>query len=260
MPPDKRLGRAMSEGYDQFWAGYLGVETSAWSVPGVSVNGHVGLRGYRGVWFFLRHKRLVVSAPDGWVPHIRKYFPSALPFDNATEEAPLRELFGDHFERRIGPAFQGSLRREDFVPIKAGNVRQPTVDDIQAIATFRAQCVDGEVESGVDKAPLYRAAYFKGCQITALSGYRAWSDVAGDPCVLTHPQYRGRGWGTAVVSMTVELALNDGKVVLYQTLESNTAAVKIAKRVGYEQYARHVAVRLNAEAPENSWRSTSSPP
>jgi hypothetical protein len=95
----------MIEPYDRFWAEFLGVEPSDWTVPGASVNAHVGLTGYCGVWFFRRRDRLVVSAPDGWVPHLRLRLAHASPADTATEEAALRELFGDDFIRRIRPVF-----------------------------------------------------------------------------------------------------------------------------------------------------------
>ena len=121
-----------------------------------------------------------------------------------------------------------------------------------AKSAFRAECgEEGTAASGLDAATLYQAAYFINGRVAALSGYRPWSDQAGGPCVLTHPEYRGRGCGTAVVSMTVELALAAGKLLLYQTLESNTAAVKLAQRLGYERYAQHVAVPLKANAPSN---------
>ena len=90
----------MTEPYDRFWAEYLGVNPSDWGVPGVSVNAHVGLEDYRGVWFFRRRDRLVVSAPDGWVSHIRQYLANASPYDNLAEDAPLREIFVRRSKRR----------------------------------------------------------------------------------------------------------------------------------------------------------------
>jgi GNAT superfamily N-acetyltransferase len=245
----------VTEPYDRFWAEYLGVQRSDWSVPGVSVNAHVGLEGYRGVWFFRRRDRLVVSAPDGWVPHISQYLANLSQYDRVAEEASLRELFGDDFDRHIGPAFQGALSPTHFRPFKSRSVRQPAAGDLPAIHAFLAECgEEGTADSGLDAATLYQAAYFNNGRIAALSGYRPWNDLAGGPCVLTHLEYRGRGWGTAVVSMTVELALAAGKLLLYQTLESNTAAVKLAQRLGYERYAQHVAVRLKAHAPLNPLR------
>jgi len=46
----------------------------------------------------------------------------------------------------------------------------------------------------------------------------------------------------------VERALNKGKLLLYQTLEGNIGAVRIARRLGYEQYGRHVEVHLRNDA------------
>ena len=61
-----------------------------------------------------------------------------------------------------------------------------------------------------------------------MAGYRPWTDIAGDPCVLTHPGFQGRGYGTAAVSAVVEQGLKEGRLRLYQTLEANRGAVKIA--------------------------------
>jgi predicted GNAT family acetyltransferase len=74
---------------------------------------------------------------------------------------------------------------------------------------------------------------------------------AGGPCILTHRAHRGRGWATATTSAVVGRALQEGKLLLYQTLETNMASISIARRLGFEQYARHVAVRLRAETPSN---------
>jgi predicted GNAT family acetyltransferase len=105
--------------------------------------------------------------------------------------------------------------------------------------------------SGLDEVKHHMAARFAGKNIVAMAGYRPWSDQAGDPCVLTHPEFRGQGYGTAVVSPVVEAALENGKLLLYQTLEANRGAVQIALKLGYEQYARHVAIRLKRESPPN---------
>jgi predicted GNAT family acetyltransferase len=78
----------------------------------------------------------------------------------------------------------------------------------------------------------------------ALAGFRQQSDTVGDPGIITHPESRGRGYATAAASRVVENAIELGRLVLYVTLESNIAAVSVATRLGFEQYATHVAVRL----------------
>jgi GNAT superfamily N-acetyltransferase len=240
------------EDYDRFWAEYLGVDPSDWSRPGLSVNAHAGLKGYRGVWFFTRCERTVVSAPTGWVGYLQRCLDTRSWHDVAIEESQTRAIFGDAFDRHIGPAFQGSLDPDRFRPVTHPEVRPPTASDSDAVVAFASECRDaGWDYYGLEEATLYRSAWFEGRRVVAMAAYRAWSEVAGDPCVLTHPEYRRRGFGAAVVSATVQLALAEQKLLLYQTLESNSAAVRLAKQLGYQQYARHVAVRLLEEAPSN---------
>jgi len=79
------------------------------------MNAHVGLAGYRGVWFFMRRERLAVSAPEGWRSHINQYVANLTSYDKAAEETALRELFGEDFDRRIGPAYEElTTWRENF--------------------------------------------------------------------------------------------------------------------------------------------------
>jgi predicted GNAT family acetyltransferase len=151
---------------------------------------------------------------------------------------------GEDFDRFIGPTFQGSLDPGKFRPVSAPEVRSVQLNEA-AIDPFRAECGSSAWESsGLDEIKGRAAAYFQGTRIAAMAGYRPWSDLAGDPCVLTHPEFRGRGYGTAVVSAVVNQALQEGNLLLYQTLEANQGAMRIARTLGFKQYARRVAVRL----------------
>ena len=47
----------MSERHDLFWAEFFGIAAADLRTPGLSVVSHVGLAGFRGVWFFLRGSR-----------------------------------------------------------------------------------------------------------------------------------------------------------------------------------------------------------
>jgi hypothetical protein len=240
----------MVQSYDQhdaFWAQFLGVEVRLWQTPGVSVATHVGLAGYRGAWFFERNERIVVSAPSEWVARLEARCATQPAFAELVGEAGLRALFGAAFERSVGPAFQGALAPERFTPLESAHVRALSANDDAALGALCAACGSEDVDqSGVADAPQFRAGYFLGGEPVAVCGYRAWSDVAGDPCVLTHPDWRGRGHGAAVAGWTVARALAARRLLLYQTLESHAAAVGIARRLGFERYARHVAVRLHS--------------
>jgi GNAT superfamily N-acetyltransferase len=234
-----------TERYDRFWADYFGIAPSDWNRPGISVQGHVGLKGYQGVWFFRRLDRTVVSAPDAWLPRINSHL-ADMPGANLMEESFIQGLFAGAMERIIGPVFQGFLSPAQFRPVHTCEVQSVNEQDTELVKAFRGECGQDWDYSGLEEANQYLTAAFEGSRIVSMAGYRAWEAEAGDPCVLTHPSHRGRGYAAAVTSAVVERALEHGKMLLYQTLEANAGAIHVARRLGYEQYARHFAVRLNA--------------
>jgi hypothetical protein len=242
----------VTERYDRFWAEYLGITPAELNQPGLSIAAHVGLEGYRGVWCFRRRDRTVVSAPPGWIPHLQSRLPE-IGQEHLMDETVLREVFGCDFDRLVGPAYQGCLLPELFRPHVTPHVRFLGPDDAALIEVFRVNCGQDAWEyAGFDDATSYLAGILEGDRILSLAGYnRVWRDEAGGPCILTHRAHRGRGWATATTSAVVGRALQEGKLLLYQTLETNMASISIARRLGYEQYARHVAVRLRAETPSN---------
>ena len=65
--------------------------------------------------------------------------------------------------------------------------------------------------------------------------------------VVTHPAYRGRGYGRAAVSAATARGLEAGFIVLYQTLLANAPSVALATELGYQPYATHLAVQLTSE-------------
>jgi GNAT superfamily N-acetyltransferase len=255
-PAEQGMGRRD----ELFWAEFLAIEPQEWSTSGISYRSHVGLRGYRGFWCFRRNDRVVVSAPPGWVEPLRQVF-SGWDQERLLEPASLQAALGSAFERSIGPAFQGCLVPEQFASSAAPAVRSVTASDTDAVEVFRGECTSEEWEaSGLAAADLWQQACFEGDSIVAMAGFRAWNDHAGGPCVLTHPEVRGRGCGTAVARAVVAEALSHGKLLLYQTLDANRAAVRLALSLGYERYASHVAVRLRSEAPEFAKPTSERPP
>lgn len=233
----------MAERDDRFWANFLGCASADWQARGVSINQHRGLGDYGGLWSFRHGERVVVSAPPAWVERLRALVdPASL--DSLTDASFWQRLLGQACARVIGPAYQGCLELTEFRPQSAAAVQLVEGDASAALAEFR-QVVDADVwsDGGLEKAKGF-ALQREGGQVVAMCGYRAWNDEAGDPCVLVHPQFRGRGYGSAVVSAVVARALSAGKTLLYQTLEANVGAVGIATKLGYRQYGRHVAVRL----------------
>jgi GNAT superfamily N-acetyltransferase len=234
----------VSERHDQFWAGFFGIPASDLNSAGVSVVAHVKLAGYCGAWFFRHDDRLIVSAPEGWLAYLRENLEPDLVMDKSF----LKKLFGQHFERSIGPAFHGSLEPADFRPVFSSSVRALSDRDLQARVVFEKECgLEAWDDSGLDATTQFLVAHFENERIIAMAGLRIRADFAGDPCVLVHPDFRARGLGTLVVSAVIRLALLEDKMLLYQTLESNLGAVGLARKLGFRLYASHMAVRLTSE-------------
>lgn len=234
---------------DEFWADFLGVDPTDWGTLGVSVQPHVGLHGFRGFWCFRRNQRTVVSAPAPWVPRLAEVVQGRRHDDELMRPAFWASALPHAFDRGIGPAFQGCLDPASFRHKPNSSVRPIDDSDRVAVEEFRAACSSDWNDGGLAKAGLWKHASFEGGLIRAMAGYRAWTVDAGDPCVLTRIDARSRGCGAAVTAAVVAQALANGKLLLYQTLESNHPAVRIALSLGYERYANHLAIRLNREAP-----------
>jgi GNAT superfamily N-acetyltransferase len=240
----------VNERHDRFWGEFFGINAADLRTPGMSIVHHAGLAGYRGVWFFLRGSRLIVSAPDAWLDRLR----SGLAGEPAPPRLPshtaLVELFGTSLGRCIGPAFQGALDAGRLRVITSACVRALTSADFDVVREFRNACrADDWDDSALENAPAFRAGYLNDGHIVCMAGFRPRSATAGDPCVATLPDHRGRGYAKATVSHVLAAALADNHVVLYQTLEANAAAVGVALSLGYVRYANHIAVRLTTDEP-----------
>jgi GNAT superfamily N-acetyltransferase len=230
---------------DLFWGRFFGMDPRLLSTGGITVTEHVGLGAYRGLWSFLHRDRLVISAPPPWVENLRPRV-AGLAASSLLEEAVLRRFLGDAVDRCIGPTFHGCLEPNRFRPITHADVRGVGPEAQPEILAFAAECGNDWAVGGLEEAPACRHAVFDRGRIISLAGYRPWSDDAGDICVVTHPDHRGRGAGGGAVSAAVGSALEAGKLLLYQTLEANQPAVRIALRLGFEPYARNISVRLHS--------------
>ena len=242
-------GSSMGHRDDVYWAQFLGILPANWMGSGILFRSHVGLRGYRGLWCFRRGARVVVSAPRAWLSRLQDLW-GAWDEDRIFDVASVEESLGEDCDRCIGPSFQGCLDPACFHDVESPQVRVVVASDRAGIERFEEQCgADSWSVSGLSDVRALRYVYLDGTQVTAMAGFRDRIDNAGDISVLTHPRFRGEGRGAAVVGAVARDALASGHLVLYQTLESNRAAVKLALSLGFARYGNHLAVRLQHDAP-----------
>lgn len=233
----------MAARVDRHWARFFGVDVGLLGKPGVHVTPHARLAEYAGAWLFRRGASCIVSAPRERVPALTERLGS-----RSVAEMGQRQAVAALFPEAtgiVGPAFHASLAPDCFVPRPDPDVRTLGPDDAAQEDALRSVCPAGEWEAGGPADPAApRTGCFREGRLVSLAHLRSCGDDACDPGVITHPEWRGRACGTAAVSAAVETTLADGRLVLYQTLVSNTAAVCLARALGFDPYATHLAVRL----------------
>jgi len=242
---DRRV-RPTENRADRYWRDIFGLSPEAFGKTGILVSPHSGhLAGRNAAWVFRHGHSCIVSVPAPMVDELERSAPG-LEIERIHESESIRRLFGDRIERTVGPSYQGVCEREDFRPRNSPEVRRLVPADGASLEGLVSACPESEwEESGVDlkSEPLF--GYFVGEQITAVGGAIPWAPDAANLAVITHPEHRGKGYATPVVSAVMSHILGEGKAVLYQTLLSNAPAVRIAEKLGCRLYATLTFVALS---------------
>lgn len=160
----------------------------------------------------------------------------------------LGKVFEGQMDRIIGPTYLGHADRTDFRPVGTGGTRLLGRADDTALLRLAQACDATEWEhSGIklEESPIF--GHFLKDYLVAAGRLQSRGSHLLDVGIVTHPAHRGRGYGTAVVSAMTAYGLDQGKVMHYQTLQSNAPSMAIARVLGYQDYARTISVRLTKQ-------------
>jgi GNAT superfamily N-acetyltransferase len=232
---------------DATWVAFFGLSAALFLRPGIQVVAHHQLADYQGMWLFRHHASLCLSVPPDSVEGVRAAV-RAYTLESLFSEAGIGALLGPRIERIIGPAYQGYVERPQFRSAPHPGVRALSRTDQAALQRLADACeVDAWKHAGMAVDEPHVFGCFVHNQVVAAARYRpAWGEAATIG-VVTHPAYRRRGYGRAVVSAATAQGLEAGFIVLYQTLLGNAPSVALATSLGYQRYATHLAVRLTSE-------------
>ena len=185
---------------------------------------------------FSRKSSIIVSAPPERFPQLPSLDPS-LPFLEVCN-AIVAEL-GSDVSRVVGPAFHG-YASEPIEENSRANVR----DIVRDVAETLADSGDptGWEDSGMEAEKNHYMGYYRGENLVAIANYSIIADGVAFVGYYTHPEFRGRGFGTSVLCGAISHAVKQGLIVTYQTLFSNVGAIKSARRAGVHDYGRHMAI------------------
>ncbi len=226
----------------RYWAAETGCAAAELFREPLSVVPHGPLLAdYDGIFALFREGAARVSLPRDRFEALQARLP-----DPPFTPDELAGCFTQAGFRVIGPAFIGYARECTPCP---GAVRVLEEPDLPLAREFQAACSEEEWDHGgseVGASPASGA--FAGEALAALAGYEIWDGGIAHISVVTHPGYRGRGYGRQAVAHLAARALAAGLVPQYRTLEANTPSMRIAEALGFQCYACSVAVRLEGGA------------
>jgi GNAT superfamily N-acetyltransferase len=226
---------------DGYWARFFGCASEALRSNTVQMAVHTD---YAGCYLMEFGGAPIVSLPIG---EVERYRADIVHFQAGTVRKPalVEATFGKRVAESIGPAFIGYSDVKHFKPVSSGATRQLTVQDEKAVEMLRAACPVKEWEHGGSEfRPSAMVGAFRGQEIAALAGYELWGGQIAHIAIVAHPSFRGQGYATKAVSTLTEMVLERRLVPQYRTLEANAPSMALARRLGFVEYARSLAIRF----------------
>ena len=225
---------------DRYWGGHLNCPPDElFSRPLNVVTHGEELRGDNGALGLFRDGAATISIPPDRAEELRGLLAGledgCTPEQFAAALAPVAALV-------LGPAYLGyttEVRGDD------GEARSLNEEDAAAVESLREACGEEEWDHGGSSLEVPCSGVFCDGQLAALAGYETWGGTIAHIYIVTHPGYRGRGFGRGSVAHLARRALADGLLAQYRTLDSNEPSIHVAEALGFQRYATSMAVRLS---------------
>ncbi|GIV97151.1 MAG: hypothetical protein KatS3mg057_1808 [Herpetosiphonaceae bacterium] len=228
---------------DEYWSSFLGCSTSDLYLNQTLVVPHSRLTDYKGALVFRRGPSCIISVPTSIAGSLLEVLRHRKP-DDVFNESFLQRLFGSAVDRIVGPAWLGYADATDFHPREIHETRLINAADEAALRMLAQSCGEAWEHSAVQLGRPLIFGCFVGDRLIAAGSLERYGPRFLQVGVVTHPAYRGRGYGTSVASAATQYALESGNLIQCRVLESNVAAVAVAHSLGYHKYAATFAIRL----------------
>jgi GNAT superfamily N-acetyltransferase len=221
------------------WAARLGCSPDELFAEPFRIITHGGhFAGYCGAFALFRGDAALVSIPPDRADSLR-----ALLADLSHRSSPGRfaAALASVATAVIGPAYIGYAPAVS-APTQPARAIGP--DDSAAFEALRQLCDATEWEHGGSRNDDPSSGVFVDGQLVAVAGYEIRGGAVADIAIVTHPDFRGRGFGRAAVAHLALRAIAAGLLPQYRTLEENAASRRVAESLDFQPYATSVAVRL----------------
>jgi GNAT superfamily N-acetyltransferase len=231
---------------DQFFAENFELPPAELSNDRVLVRRHPRIfEGYAGAYLLHNTHGYLLTVPPNMVASVNaavERIPPASLFDVDA----LCAVFGDAVDVPIGPSTVAYADDTDFCPADTLSARLLTREDADAMIRFREACDPLEWNHGgsINAVQHPTFAVFIDDAIVAAASYEYQGEWIRHVGVISHPQHRGRGFGTAVASAVTAHGLDEGGIMQWQTLNANVPSFRIGQALGYQPWVETLAVRL----------------
>lgn len=228
----------------QAWADYWACDPAFFARPGTSLRPHTVQHSSPGVHVWTIQRRVFIEYDPGragqlgqiieQIPgsvmvtadllarHWRRQEIDAISygliFHLYPADLPERHLPGGFALRRLTHSDDEQVRQlEEAVSVEEVSEAYVSVEHEMACGVFQLRG-QGETPVLVSAASAYERAGFV------------------DPGVLTHPDFRGRGFGSAAVHALCQWAIRQERIMQYRCNRENAASMGLARRLGFTQY------------------------
>lgn len=226
-----------------YWATHLGCSPNELFAEPFRLLAHgAELADYCGVFALFRDGAVTASIPPDYADTLQALL-SPLPHGCSPES--FASALSSVSSAVIGPAYIGYA---EAAPQPAHPARALGLGDAAALDTLRQSCDATEWEHGGSPIQHPCSAVFVGGQVAALAGYEVWGGTIAHISIITHPDFRSRGFGRSAVAHLAGCAVAAGLLPQYRTLQSNRASIRVAELLGFHPYAISTAVQLNRNA------------
>lgn len=223
-----------------YWAIHLGCSPDELFAEPLRIVTHgAELADYCGVFALFRCGGVTASIPPDRADTLRALL-SSLPHGCSPDS--VASALSPVSSAVIGPAYIGYA---EAASQPAHPARALGPDDAAALHALRQSCDATEWEHGGSAIAHPCSAVFAGGRVAALAGYEVWGGTIAHIAVVTHPDFRRRGFGRSAVAHIAGRAIAAGLLPQYRTLQSNRASIRVADLLGFQSYATSMAVRLN---------------
>jgi hypothetical protein len=242
-----------------YWSEVFGCAPHELWRGGTAIGAHHGpLAGYPGVYVLSARGTTRVSAPDELVGTLTGRLASA--GGALLQPDSWREWFGRAVTQVLGPSIHHYL--DD--PAALGGAAEAGADDGKTdirpldggdagpLAALRAACQPEDwsasgfpepADAAAEVPPVLFGAFRDG-ELVAATSLTEWRGRPADVGVLTQPAHRHAGLATRLAALAARHALDTAGLARYRAAVTNKPSLAIARRLGFAEYGRNLAVRL----------------